>query len=305
MMNRYAVYALNGVLGVLACFLAATILTAAIPEPPPGATQLARAASPPPRPKSWEERRIILDRNLFNASTLAPAVVEDPDADLEATKLPLKLLGTVAGGTDQSWAAVLDTETGQHFVVRVADLLKDRAQVLRIERRRIVLQNGAKREELALEGDAGESGVTRPVARATPQAGRGLARPRRNAGEALDARMRRLGENRFSVAREDIEEAARNPASLLSQARILPKWESGQMVGMQVNGIQPGSDLEAIGFENGDTVNEVNGVRISSPESTTEIMTEITDAIREKRPITAIVTGADGQQRTRTYDPNE
>jgi general secretion pathway protein C len=194
---------------------------------------------------------------------------------------------------------VLDTETGQHIVVRVDDLLKDRAQVLRIERRRIVLQNGAKREELALEGDAGET-VTRPVARATPTAGRGIARPRRNAGEAAD-RIRRLAENRFSVTREDVEEAARNPANLFSQARILPKYEAGAMVGVQVNAIQPGSLLEEIGLQNGDTISEVNGVRISSPEDSTSVLRELSEASQ----FTVMVTGSDGQQRTLTYQLEE
>ena len=298
MLNKYAVHALNGLLGVLACFLLATIVTALLPEPAAEPAGLTRAAAPAPRPKGWDERKVILERNLFNASVLAPQVPEESLEDLEATKLPLKLLGTVAGGTDQSWAAVLDTETGQHMVVRVDDLLKERAKVLRIDRRRIVLQNGARREELALEGD-----VTQPVARATPTAGRGIARPRRNpaGGAELESRIRRLAENRFSVNREDVAEAARNPANLFSQARILPRYEAGSMVGVQVNAIQPGSLLEEIGLQNGDTISEVNGVRISSPEDSTSVLRELSEATQ----FTVVVTGNDGQQRTLTYQLEE
>ncbi len=298
MLNKYAVHALNGLLGVLACFLLATIVTALLPEPVAEPASLALAAAPAPRPKGWDERKVILERNLFNASVLAPQAPEESLEDLEATKLPLKLLGTVAGGTDQSWAAVLDTETGQHVVVRVDDLLKERAKVLRIERRRIVLQNGARREELALEGD-----VTQPVARATPTAGRGIARPRRNpaGGAELESRIRRLAENRFSVNREDVAEAARNPANLFSQARILPRYEAGAMVGVQVNAIQPGSLLEEIGLQNGDTISEVNGVRISSPEDSTSVLRELSEATQ----FTVVVTGNDGQQRTLTYQLEE
>jgi type II secretion system protein C len=180
----------------------------------------------------------------------------------------------------------------------VDDLLKERAKVLRIDRRRIVLQNGARREELALEGD-----VTQPVARATPTAGRGIARPRRNpaGGEELESRIRRLAENRFSVNREDVAEAARNPANLFSQARILPRYEAGSMVGVQVNAIQPGSLLEEIGLQNGDTISEVNGVRISSPEDSTSVLRELSEATQ----FTVVVTGNDGQQRTLTYQLEE
>jgi general secretion pathway protein C len=299
MLSKYTIHALNGLLGVLACFLLATILVPLFPEPVAEPAALARAAAPAPRPKGWDERKVILERNLFNASVLAPKVPEESLEELEATKLPLKLLGTVAGGTDQSWAAVLDTETGQHMVVRLDDVLKDRAKVLRIERRRIVLENGARREELALEGDAGD--VTQRVARATPTAGRGI-RPRRAAGDPeLDSRIRRLAENRFSVNREDVAEAARNPANLFSQARILPRYEAGAMVGVQVNAIQPGSLLEEIGLQNGDTISEVNGVRIASTEDSTSVLRELSEATQ----FTVVVTGNDGQQRTLTYQLEE
>jgi general secretion pathway protein C len=300
MLNKYAVHALNGLLGVLACFLLATLVTALVPEPAVEPAGLARAPVAAPRPKGWDDRKVILERNLFNASVLAPKVPEESLEDLEATKLPLKLLGTVAGGSDQSWAAVLDTETGQHVVVRVDDVLKERAKVLRIERRRIVLQNGARREELALEGD--EGGVTERVARATPTAGRGIRARRNAAGNAdLESRIRQLAENRFSVNREDVAEAARNPANLFSQARILPRYEAGAMVGVQVNAIQPGSLLEEIGLQNGDTISEVNGVRISSPEDSTSVLRELSEATQ----FTVVVTGNDGQQRTLTYQLEE
>jgi general secretion pathway protein C len=300
MLNRYAIHALNGLLGVVACFLLATLVTALVPEPAAEPAGLARAPVAAPRPKGWDDRKVILERNLFNASVLAPKAPEESLEDLEATKLPLKLLGTVAGGSDQSWAAVLDTETGQHMVVRVDDVLKDRAQVLRIERRRIVLQNGARREELALEGDAGD--VTQRVARATPTAGRGIRARRNAAGNAdLESRIRQLAENRFSVNREDVAEAARNPANLFSQARILPRYEAGAMVGVQVNAIQPGSLLEEIGLQNGDTISEVNGVRISSPEDSTSVLRELSEATQ----FTVVVTGNDGQQRTLTYQLEE
>jgi S1-C subfamily serine protease len=110
-------------------------------------------------------------------------------------------------------------------------------------------------------------------------------------------RIRRLAENRFGD-REDVAEVS-NPANSFSQA-ILPRYEVGAMVGVQ-NAIQPGSLLEEIGLQNGDTISEVNGVRISSPEDSTSVLRELSEATQ----FTVVVTGNDGQQRTLTYQLEE
>ncbi len=111
-------------------------------------------------------------------------------------------------------------------------------------------------------------------------------------------RLERLAEQRISLSRQDVQEAARNPASIFSQARILPKYEDGEMVGVQVNSIKPGSMLEDIGLQNGDTISEFNGIRIRSPEDSTEVLKELAGSSE----FTVVVTGADGQQRTLTYE---
>jgi len=219
---------------------------------------------------------------------VAPEVTEE---ELEATRLPLKLLGTVAA-LDQSaaYAAVDDQQNHKQIVVRVNDKLLDKATVLRIERRRIVLQNGAKREELALdEEDAVPVATTRrpsPVAAA--------ANP---AANDLRERIKRLSESSFQVDREQVEETMRNPAELFSEARILPKYDNGQMTGVQLSSIKPGSLFEEIGIQNGDTVTQVNGITISSPQDSAALLKELT----ESTDFQVHVQGADGQTRTLTY----
>jgi general secretion pathway protein C len=115
--------------------------------------------------------------------------------------------------------------------------------------------------------------------------------------EALADRVRQLNENRFALQREDVEAAARNPAALFSQARILPKYEEGQMVGVQLNAVKPGSVFEQIGIRDGDIVVEFNGTRIESPQQSAELMRQLsqTDQLNLR------VEGADGQERTLTY----
>jgi general secretion pathway protein C len=254
-------------------------------------------AATPTAARTWESRQVILDRNLFNVSTLAPIDTAPVEEDLAATKLPLRLLGTAAAGSAAlSWAAVEDLENRDHVVVRIDDSLK-KAQVVRIERGRIVLRNGGRLEELALEdeaqGGATPSGSRDRNARATQAR---ASRP--NANKSAASRVRRLAENRYEVNKDTAEEVAGNPASLFSQARILPKYVDGQMVGVQLNAIKSGSLFEEIGIENGDTIIEFNGIRIQSQQDSTSVLRELADA----KQFNVTVTGNDGEERELTYE---
>jgi general secretion pathway protein C len=304
-LNRVVIWTANVALAVLCCWLAAGVasdVAGAMLAPAPSA----EAEAPPvpsAAPRSWESRRVILDRNLFNSALLAPAGEPEPAEDLADTKLPLKLLGTAAGAEPRfSWAAVEDLEKRQHLVVRVGDRLQDKADVVRIERRRLVLRNGGRMEALALDEEA-EAGK---AVSATPSAGaRGRALTRAGRPGNMEARanaptdrVQRLSEDRFGVAREDVQAVANNPATLFSQARILPKYQEGKMVGVQLNAIQAGSLFEQIGVRNGDTITELNGIQITSQQDSANVLRQLT----ESTEFNVTVTGADGQERRLTYE---
>jgi general secretion pathway protein C len=266
-MKRALILTTNAVLVALSCFLASGIivdLSAALLAP-----DEAEAAPGTPSteaaPQAAGDRQVILARNLFNVSTLNPAPVADADVEYEKTKLPLRLLGTAAAEDRAlSWAAIEDLETKQHLVVRLEQEIKGGARVLEIERRRIVLQNGGRREQLALEGDEGAAPQSAP-----PVAAR-RARPEARAN------LERLAQNRFAVDRSEVQNLASNPSALFSQARILPKYEGGQMVGVQVSAIKPGSLFEQAGLQNGDTITEINGQPVSGPEGAPQLFQKLT-----------------------------
>jgi general secretion pathway protein C len=109
--------------------------------------------------------------------------------------------------------------------------------------------------------------------------------------------VQRLAENRFAVPRAEVETAAQNPAALYSQARILPRYEEGRMVGVQLNAIRPGSLFAQVGIQDGDTVTQVNGVTVSTPEDGQRLLQEFS-AGGELR---VTVKGRDGQVRELEY----
>jgi general secretion pathway protein C len=265
-MKRVLILTANAALVVLCCYLASGIVTgivAAVLEPDVASASPSRAAAAA-SPRDRADRQIILTRNLFNVSTLAPAGFEAEPTEYEDTKLPLRLLGTAAADdVALSWAAIEDLETKQHLVVRIDQEVKGGARVVEIDRRRIVLLNNGRKEQLGLEGEE--------LAAATPRpASRGRARPNARAN------LERLADNRFAVDRSEVQNLATNPSALFSQARILPKYEGGQMVGVQVSAIKPGSLFEQAGLQNGDTITEINGQPVNGPEGAPQLFQKLT-----------------------------
>ena len=293
-MVRYLSWLANAALLTLGCFLVANTANtvfAALLTPSPAE----RAPAPAPEPaagRSWSDRQKILERNLFNASLLAPARPGAVDEDLQATQLPLGLLGTVASPDPQlSWAAIEDTETRKHLVLRMQDDVKEgKATVIRIERRRVVLSENGELRELVLAENQGVPPMPKMSARKRPS-------------RKSKATRRRSTRNR-SPARPpeplpNLEEVIRNPAQLFSQARILPKYEDGEMVGVQVSAIQAGSLFEAAGIKDGDVITELNGIKINSPEASATILRELSNA--EELAIT--IRGEDGPETLRMPTP--
>jgi general secretion pathway protein C len=262
----------NVILFVTGCFLAANtanaILSSVVLSPP---AQTGEQIAPPPlRNGTWADRQIILSRNLFNASTLelTPPTSEIVE-DIEATQLPLTLLGTAAASNPQfSWAAIEDRDTRETLVVSVGDPVKGNATVQRIERRRVVLiENGVPRE-LVLESDPGSTQAAPTV------------RSRRTS-----ARNEKRSSARKRARKQPTKSAARSPGagrsvagSILSQARLLPKWENGELLGVEVTAIKSGTLLEEVGFEDGDIISEVNGTPINSPDQSAMLIEEFTSS---------------------------
>jgi len=306
-MGQYLSWLANGVLFVFCCYLVADttneVFAALLTPEPAGVTAPSAGASAQRR--SWSDREVILNRNLFNASLLAPPRAPEPEAppeeDLDATQLPLRLLGTAAAiPSEASWAAVVDESERRTLIVSVGDSV-NKATVKRIERRRLVLSEGGKLRELVLDEDAAPAVTGRRTAankRAVPP----RARPKRAPKvKPPSERVTRLDQDRYQLERDDVEEVMENPTNLFSQARILPKYDEGAMVGLQINAIKPGSLFEEIGIESGDVITKLNGITIDNPQESAKVLTEFSEA----ESFTVDVERADGSSDTLEFSIND
>ena len=91
-----------------------------------------------------------------------------------------------------------------------------------------------------------------------------------------------------------------NPLSLLAEARILPKFEAGDMVGLQVNEVASGSQLEEAGMRSGDVITMLNGNPINGAEESARAMAEIAGG----QQVIVEVSREDGSTETLTIDVN-
>jgi general secretion pathway protein C len=85
-------------------------------------------------------------------------------------------------------------------------------------------------------------------------------------GDAITKGIHRVSANEFQIDRSVVDKILETQAELM-KVRVVPEQEKGKMVGIRLYGIKPGSLLEAVGFENGDRIETVNELEISSPQS--------------------------------------
>jgi type II secretory pathway component PulC len=91
-----------------------------------------------------------------------------------------------------------------------------------------------------------------------------------------------------------------NTAQLFSQAQILPKYENGAMVGVQVSAIQAGSVLAGYGLQDGDVITGREGQRLATPEDAADLLTRLGG----KETFTVTVVDTNGAAREVSIDPN-
>jgi general secretion pathway protein C len=280
-MLQYLRWAVNSALFVGCCFLTANIANSIVAAAlTPAATASANEAVSPSSAskRSWEDREVILTRNLFNSSTLAAQVeTEIISEELEATKLPLTLLGTAAATNDlYSWAAIKDRDSSDTKVVRIGDEIRPTAIIMRIERRRVVLdENGLPRELVLKEKNASKaysSASRRTPTRSKRRTSSSRRRTPSSRRPPSPSTLQTLGKDHFGISRGDLDETMIDPSIILNQARFMPKFEGGQMIGLQVNDPRPGSLFEQAGIKNGDVITEINGVKINSAEQSRKVL---------------------------------
>ena len=77
------------------------------------------------------------------------------------------------------------------------------------------------------------------------------------------------------LTRAEIDAAFRNLTTLAQEARIVPAFEAGQVVGYKLFSIDPGSLWERVGLKNGDVVLAIGDTLLVSADKALELLSTI------------------------------
>jgi len=92
--------------------------------------------------------------------------------------------------------------------------------------------------------------------------------------------IQRLSDAEARVERAVIETTLADPTSLMRSVRVVPDKQGGQIVGLKLLGIRPGSLLGSVGLQSGDRLESVNGFSMNSPEKALQAYAQLRTAQR-------------------------
>lgn len=199
----------------------------------------------------------------------------DPNAEPVPSSLRATLVGTmVADRPEWSFATIRDDGRSEPGVYLTGDTFMG-AEILEIERLRVIILNEGRKEYLAVDGPPPppqRPAPTAPVATAPPRPG--------GAPSVAEAEVRQVGENQFEISREDVERQLANLNTIATQARIVPSFKNGEANGFKVFSIRPGSIYQKLGIQNGDVIKKINGYEINSPDKALEVYAKLKESSR-------------------------
>jgi general secretion pathway protein C len=227
--------------------------------------------------------RAILDRNPFDSVTPRPldaATVggRSPCVDISCSdRAPLcdgyKAL-VVLASPNPAWsmAAVRRNEDPSAKLVRIGDGIGPNVVQL-VEWNRVVLSSGASPCQIVMfrarapSDRSSDSGavITKPAAASDVPAD-------------IKRKIRKLSPNEFDVDRQAVAEIIANHAELMRGERIVPEREKGEVAGIRLLGVRPESLLGALGLENGDRLDSINGIAMTSPENGLQALAQLRTA---------------------------
>jgi len=215
----------------------------------------------------------------------APAFAEGeyPLSDLDVT-----LTGTtVASSAQWSMALVIDRKSSGTLLLQEGDRILEDAELVKIERDRIVIRRNNQLEQIDLESD----GKPKPPGKYTPPkrapASTPLsARPSNlSAGKAVSAAggkgndkfadlkkgIEKVKDGEYAVDRSVLSQVLTNPEKFKDGTQVRPNYKNGKPNGFRLSGLSAGSPLYDIGLRPGDVITAVNGTSLDSPNKALQL----------------------------------
>lgn len=232
----------------------------------------------------------ILSRNIFDsqatARKLSPKEPEVDSNELRPSTLNAELLGTVAYSNSKYSAALIKDRSSnalRYFSIGESIL---GAQIMKIERFRIIIQNQGRLETMELRSAKSQLSSLSPVSRPSSRS------------QVKDVVFEEIGPGRYLIPESSINDLMSNLPQIMRDARAVPNIGSDNRInGFKMLEIKPRSIYEKIGLQNGDIVRRINDEDLNSVEKGMSLFT----ALRNEKTI-SIDIDRNGSRLNYTYE---
>ncbi|MFP4039400.1 MAG: type II secretion system protein GspC [Desulfosudaceae bacterium] len=197
----------------------------------------------------------IAGRNIFNAEDNAAAEPEDVDLEsLKRTELDLRLLGTISGLGENSYAVIEKTREKRQNLYQVGDSVES-ATIKMILRKKVVLTIDGNDEVLEIPE---ENLAARPASPVRRQGGSA----EREAGGPVE---------QVTLDRDKVQEAFSDVNQLMRTVRVRPHFSEGKPDGLRLDSVSPDSIFSEMGIKNKDVIVGVNNKRINTVDDCMDV----------------------------------
>ena len=220
--------------------------------------------------------KTIKDRNIFNSAGEFPdekspeagderkaANTFDINGPCKKPQASVELLGTIFLGGTSSIATIQEQGYSESDIYREGDTIvgSDTAQIVKIERNRVIINNAGVKECLELAGvkeRKDENAFPDVTASGAPPAeGAPPPPPPPGAGAGSDVVL----EEKYVQ-----DELGPGFGTIIQNARLVPNTTENVMNGFKIFAINGNSLLAKVGLKNGDIITQVNETSLKQPE---------------------------------------
>ena len=251
------------------------------PDHGPKVTPLVAAPTPAAKPVHNKDGSALAMRDMFcsECKPAEPVAAKPGDAanpnQIVITVLPLQLLATNVGTHPaDSFASIINTENQNQGSFGVGDKVPGASGGIKeIHYKYIDFENNGHTERLGLMGAPPPVVAVAPVVEPTPEGDKD------DLQASIDSGIKKIDDNNYEIDRALVDKVLANPMAAVGKgARVVPAVKNGKPDGFKLYAIRPTSVYAKLGLTNGDTLDAVNGMELTSADKALEIYTKIKDS---------------------------
>ncbi|HLC17555.1 MAG TPA: type II secretion system protein GspC [Thermodesulfobacteriota bacterium] len=278
---------------VAALLVRAYLLSRYMPVESVEASEGGEALKPVAR-KKLADYGVLLEAGVFGPATKL-AYLDEGGGDIDEGPLgsapgqdsTLLLAGTVMGITGTGYAIFEKKDSGVQELFRKGEKVFDAGVLTNIEKDRVHISRGGRTFTYVMPIVS----MTGQPAEARPSAARVAPGPPAS-GDTSSIVSEKTGERQWIIDQRAFEKTFENMGQVLTDARLLPYSEEGEVVGFRLSEVRPSGVFALIGLKNGDVLMRVNDFTIDSPEKGMQLLSGLkgessitVDIIRGGQPV--------------------